>query len=98
MDAAGAVDAQNASTAHWKTAQNAVSHSAHTHHRLVGRRRRRALTVTASHTKFRTVPELVKEKQIAGLAFTPQFLALVLIVSPSCLDLAFVPLTSPSYL
>jgi hypothetical protein len=65
MDAAGAVDAQNASTAHWKTAQNAVSHSAHTHHRLVGRRRR-ALTVTASHTKFRTVPlELAKEKQIA---------------------------------
>jgi len=36
MDAAGAVDAQNAPTAPWKTAQNAVSHSAHTHHRLVG--------------------------------------------------------------
>src|SRR5262245_17736741 len=32
MDAAGAVDAQNAPTAPWKTAQNAVSHSAHTHH------------------------------------------------------------------
>jgi hypothetical protein len=31
MDAAGAVDAQNAPTAPWKTAQNAVSHSAHTH-------------------------------------------------------------------
>jgi putative transposase len=29
MDAAGAVDAQNAPTAPWKTAQNAVSHSAH---------------------------------------------------------------------
>jgi hypothetical protein len=26
MDAAGAVDAQNAPTAPWKTAQNAVSH------------------------------------------------------------------------
>src|SRR5215212_357885 len=45
MDAAGAVDAQNAPTAPWKTAQNAVSHSAHT--------RRRQL---ASHTKFRTLP------------------------------------------
>src|SRR5688500_16042623 len=33
MDAAVPVDAQNAPTATWKTAQNAVSHSAHTHHR-----------------------------------------------------------------
>jgi four helix bundle protein len=30
MDAAGAVDAQNAPTAPWKTAENAVSHSPHT--------------------------------------------------------------------
>ena len=30
VDAAGAVDAQNAPTAPWKTAQNAVSHSDHT--------------------------------------------------------------------
>ena len=37
MDAAGAVDAQNAPTAPWKTAQNAVSHSAHTHHPLAWR-------------------------------------------------------------
>ena len=35
MDAAGAVDAQNAPTAPWKTAQNAVSHSAHTPHAQV---------------------------------------------------------------
>ena len=34
MDAAVTVDAQNAPTATWKTAQNAVSHTAHTHHRL----------------------------------------------------------------
>jgi len=34
MDAAVAVDAQNAPTATWKTAQNAVSHSAHTHSTL----------------------------------------------------------------
>ena len=34
MDAAGAVDAQTASTAPWKTAQNAVSHSAHTQNQL----------------------------------------------------------------
>ena len=31
MDAAGPVDAQNAPTGPWKTAQTAVSHSAHTH-------------------------------------------------------------------
>ena len=36
MDAAGAVDAQNAPTAPWKTAQHAVSHSAHTDHRFQG--------------------------------------------------------------
>ena len=34
MDAAVSVDAQNAPTETWKTAQNAVSHSAHTHHRV----------------------------------------------------------------
>ena len=34
MDAAVTVDAQTASTATWKTAQPAVSHSAHTHHRF----------------------------------------------------------------
>jgi len=33
------VDAQNAPTATWKTAQNAVSHSAHTHDRLYGEER-----------------------------------------------------------
>jgi hypothetical protein len=36
MDAAGAVDAQNAPTAPWKTAQTAVSHIAHTHQDLQG--------------------------------------------------------------
>src|SRR5688572_7137835 len=56
MDAAGAVDAQNASTAPWKTAQNAVSHSAHTHHRLLGEGRRGLHPETASHTKFLTLP------------------------------------------
>ena len=45
MDAAVPVDAQNAPTGTWKTAQNAVSHSVHTHHRL-----------TASHTKTLTLP------------------------------------------
>jgi hypothetical protein len=34
MDAAVPMDAQNAPTGTWKTAQNAVSHSAHTHHRV----------------------------------------------------------------
>src|SRR5262245_61961626 len=43
MDAAVPVDAQNAPTATWKTAQNAVSHSAQTHQPV-------------SHTKFLTLP------------------------------------------
>ena len=34
MDAAVPVDAQNAPTGTWKTAQNAVFHIVHTHHRL----------------------------------------------------------------
>jgi len=40
MDAAVAVDAQPAPTATWKTAQTAVSHSAHTlyRHRLTHRK------------------------------------------------------------
>jgi len=44
MDAAVPVDAQNAPTATWKTAQNAVSHSAHTPQRLSGAERREATT------------------------------------------------------
>jgi hypothetical protein len=40
MDAAIPVDAQNAPTRIWKTAQNAVSHSAHTHHRCNEEERR----------------------------------------------------------
>lgn len=35
MDAAVPMDAKNAPTGTWKTAQIAVSHSAHTHHRVV---------------------------------------------------------------
>ena len=46
MDAAVTADAQNAPTVPWKTAPNAVSHSAHTHHRL-----------TISHTKTLTLPK-----------------------------------------
>ena len=34
VDAAVPVDAKNAPTGTWKTAQNAVSHSAHTHHHV----------------------------------------------------------------
>jgi len=63
MDAAGAVDAQNAPTAPWKTAQNAVSHSAHTHHRISIKRKkdRNARRQSASHTKFRTLPDSMPE-------------------------------------
>src|SRR5262245_29041359 len=58
MDAAVSVDAQNAPTNTWKTAQHAVSHSAHTLQRLVAEEDRRTnYTVnTASHTKFLTLP------------------------------------------
>jgi hypothetical protein len=38
MDTAVPVDAQNAPTGTWKTAQTAVSHSAHTHHRFTTRK------------------------------------------------------------
>ena len=34
VDAAAPMDAKNAPTGTWKTAQNAVSHSAHTHHNV----------------------------------------------------------------
>jgi hypothetical protein len=57
MDTAGAVDAQNAPTAPWKTAQSAVSHSAHTHRRQY-----------ASHTKFRTLPKRPAFKRDAELS------------------------------
>jgi len=54
MDAAVSVDAQNAPTATWKTAQNAVSHNAHTPHRLSGepKKHERQDVNHASHTKF----------------------------------------------
>jgi four helix bundle protein len=48
MDAAGAVDAQNAPTAPWKTAQNAVSHSAHTRHQFLGGRKNKPPPSTRS--------------------------------------------------
>ena len=59
MDAAGAVDAQNAPTAPWKTAHNAVSHSVHTHHRFCeGTIEKRPYQLNAAlHTKFLTLPE-----------------------------------------
>jgi hypothetical protein len=59
MDAAGAVDAQNAPTAPWKTAQNAVSHSAHTHRRFRSEEEKKNKSKRrqpALHTKFQTVP------------------------------------------
>jgi hypothetical protein len=58
MDAAVSMDAQNAPTGTWKTAKNAVFHSAHTHHRFVGEEDRTNRTYdvnTVSHTKFLTL-------------------------------------------
>ena len=51
MDAAGPVDAKNASTGPWKTAQTAVSHSAHTHPRFHGEDE-----IKGPHTEFLTLP------------------------------------------
>jgi hypothetical protein len=51
MDAAGPVDAKHAPTGPWKTAQTAVSHSAHTHSRFYGEDE-----INRPHTKFLTLP------------------------------------------
>ena len=56
MDAAGAVDAENASTAPWKTAQDAVSHSAHTHHPFKSTEDRDRRPSTRSTHEFLTLP------------------------------------------
>jgi hypothetical protein len=55
VDAAVPMDAQNAPTGTWKTAQNAVSHSAHTHHSFV-RREKSKEPDHASHTEILTLP------------------------------------------
>jgi hypothetical protein len=66
MDAAGAVDAQNASTAPWKTAQTAVSHSAHTHPRFQEEERTERKTSTRPTHKISDTPaNLVDELEIA---------------------------------
>jgi len=51
MDAAGPVDAKTASTGPWKTAQTAVSHSAHTPSRFHDEDE-----INRPHTKFLTLP------------------------------------------
>jgi len=55
MDAAGSMDAQTASTAPWKTAQDAVSHTAHTHHRFRSKKEQNEDRQPALHTKFLTL-------------------------------------------
>jgi hypothetical protein len=59
MDAAVPVDAQNAPTGPWKTAERAVSHSAHTHHHQLGNEDQK----NASHTKFLTLPGTPKKHE-----------------------------------
>jgi hypothetical protein len=61
MDAAGAVDAQNAPTAPWKTAQNAVSHSAHTHHRSSGGTKKRVIAVNPLYTRNSDSPSATRK-------------------------------------
>jgi len=62
MDAAGAVDAQNAPTAPWKTAQHAVSHSAHTHHRLTVKRNEDPTSSTRSTHEIPDSPNRAESK------------------------------------
>src|SRR2546429_246686 len=57
MDAAVAMDAQNAPTATWKTAQNAVSHSAHTLHRFHGRQEDKRPNTTTSTRPTHEIPD-----------------------------------------
>src|SRR5918993_2904487 len=59
MDAAAPADAKNAPTGTWKTAQDAVSHSAHAHYSVVLRREERPCRSSASHTEFLTLPKQV---------------------------------------
>jgi hypothetical protein len=69
MDAAGAVDAQNAPTAPWKTAHNAASHSVHTHHRFCeGTIEKRPYQLNAAlHTKFLTLPRTKPPRTTNGI-------------------------------
>ncbi len=73
MDAAVRVDAQNAPTETWKTAQNAVSHSDHTHHHFEEERNqeRNYNINSASHTKFLTLPRgPIAPIHVSGIART----------------------------
>jgi hypothetical protein len=70
VDAAVPADAENAPTGTWKTAENAVSHSAHTHHHLVGEETRKKRTYNvnpASHTKLLTLPQADENQYDAPL-------------------------------
>ena len=69
MDAAVTVDAQTAPTATWKTAQSAVSHSAHTHHPFLSRTHE----ITAPHTKNLTVPLSLPRRRALRGASPPVF-------------------------
>ena len=64
MDAAVAVDAQNAPTATWKTAQTAVSHSAHTPHRRAEHENEEHDGQPASHTKILTLPTQIAKSGV----------------------------------
>src|SRR5207302_10533301 len=60
------VDAKNAPTRTWKTAQNAVSHSAHTHRRTYnGREDRRTKTTTLTRLTHE-IPDTPSESPVAS--------------------------------
>ena len=70
MDAAGPVDAKNAPTGPWKTAQTAVSHSAHTHSRF-----HEEDEINGPHTKFLTLPlqkhPIPEQSSFVSVTFVP---------------------------
>jgi hypothetical protein len=67
MDAAVPVDAQTAPTGTWKTAQTAVSHSAHTHHHF----RKKKAQETDPHTKNLTLPQSTMQSPINNAITNP---------------------------
>jgi hypothetical protein len=74
------MDAQNAPTGTWKTAQNAVSHTAHTHHRFQGEGRTEATTSTRFTHEISDTPvdgdpllDIANTHRISGVILRGQY-------------------------
>ena len=66
MDAAVPADAKNAPTGTWKTAQNAVSHSVHTHYSLVSGEEERRASETSVTRLTHGIPDTPSQVQDCG--------------------------------